>query len=222
MEIKTEEVNYFKNINGYLASPNKEGSYGGVVMIHENRGLNEGIKEYAEKLAEEGYLVLAIDLFQGETVPTVAEGMALMAKFDQGEGIENMRAAVAYLREKGAHKVGSIGWCFGGAQSLKLATSGEQMNGTVIYYGRLVADKEELSRIKWPVLGIFAGNDGHITPEHVEEFKKNLDELGIENDITIYPGVDHAFANPSNPQFAPKETEDAWNKTLEFLKKNLK
>ncbi len=133
-----------------------------------------------------------------------------------------MRAAVRYLKETGTGRVGSIGFCFGGAQSLNLAISGEKLDATVIFYGRLNADKDALAVIKWPVLGIFAGEDKHITPEHVHAFEQALEELGIEREIIVYPGVDHAFANPSNPQYAPEETEAAWKRTLAFLKKYLK
>jgi carboxymethylenebutenolidase len=96
------------------------------------------------------------------------------------------------------------------------------MDATVIYYGRLVTDTEELSAIKWPVLGIFAELDQGITPDNVREFKSSLNELGIQNEIYIYPGVDHAFANPSGPRYAPVEAEVAWKKTISFLEIYLK
>ncbi|HAS95752.1 TPA: hypothetical protein DCS99_05035 [Candidatus Wolfebacteria bacterium] len=116
----------------------------------------------------------------------------------------------------------SLGWCFGGGQSLQLALSGEQLNATVIYYGNVVTDIETLRAIKWPVLGIFAGEDRSISPKKVNEFRAILNELGISNSITIYPGVGHAFANPSGQSYAPEETKDAWQKTLVFLQQNLR
>lgn len=117
--------------------------------------------------------------------------------------------------------MGSIGWCFGGGQSLQLALHNDSMDATVIYYGQLVTDAEELSKINWPVLGVFAELDNGIPPETVNEFEMSLDEVGIENDITIYPGANHAFANPSGDRYAPKESKDAWQKTLEFFESNL-
>jgi carboxymethylenebutenolidase len=96
------------------------------------------------------------------------------------------------------------------------------MDATVIYYGQLVSDQDQLSSINWPVLGIFAELDQGITEDSVNAFESSLNELGIENEIHIYPGVDHAFANPTGERYAPVESEDAWKKTLEFLNNNLK
>jgi carboxymethylenebutenolidase len=88
----------------------------------------------------------------------------------------------------------------------------------VIYYGRLVTDPEELSKIKWPVLGIFGDRDDSIPVENVTNFKAALDSIGVPNEIYIYEGVGHAFANPSRDSYAPEQTADAWNKTLSFLR----
>jgi carboxymethylenebutenolidase len=90
---------------------------------------------------------------------------------------------------------------------------------TVIYYGNLVNDTESLSKIKWPVLGIFGDQDQSIPVDSVMQFEQALNEIGITNEIYIYPGVGHAFANPSGDNYAPKETADAWKKTLVFLEK---
>jgi len=134
-----------------------------------------------------------------------------------------MSTAVTYLEENYfPPSIGSIGWCFGGGQSLHLALTNPDMDATVIYYGQLVTDTEELSKINWPILGIFAGLDTGITPETVNEFETSLNEIGVENNITIYPDVNHAFANPSGDRYAPDEAMDAWNKTLEFFEKNLR
>jgi carboxymethylenebutenolidase len=81
----------------------------------------------------------------------------------------------------------------------------------------VINDTRELSKIKWPVLGIFGDQDQSISVDSVKAFKQALNETGVINEIYIYPGVGHAFANPSNPNYAPQETADAWNKTLAFL-----
>jgi carboxymethylenebutenolidase len=222
LETVAEEVAYFEGAKGYYAAPAAEGAYPGVVMVHENRGLRPEIRATAEQLASAGYRVLAVDLLGG-VGETQDDAKALTAKFDQQTGIKNMRAAAAFLREKGATKLASLGWCFGGRQSLELAMSGEPLDATVVYYGGGMATTvDRLKPIQWPVLGIFGDQDKAIPLETVKKFEASLDELVIENEIYIYPGVGHAFANPSGANYAPEPTKDAWQKTLTFLEKHLK
>lgn len=224
LPITTESnVPYFKAASGYFARPESEGDYPGIVMIHENRGLRPEIRMMADQLAKEGYMVMAVDLYKGTVVETQEEARELSQNFDQTTGIENMKAAAFYLREQGARKIASLGWCFGGRQSVALAISGEKLDATVVYYGGGMASTvEELRPIHWPVLGIFGDEDRAIPIEKVKEFESSLNTLGVENDIYIYPGVGHAFANPSGMNYAPTETKDAWNKTVAFLNKHLK
>ena len=221
-EVETTNVSYYGNSNGYLAKPATDGQYPGVIMIHEWWGLNDNIKQMAEKLASHGYVVLAVDLYDGQVGTTADEARQLRTSFEQSQWTENMNTAASYLEEShSTSSLGSIGWCFGGGQSLNLALNNENIDATVIYYGQLVTDTEELSKIDWPVLGIFAELDSGIPPETVNEFEMSLDDVGIENDITIYPGVNHAFANPSGDRYAPQESKDAWQKTLMFFEDNL-
>lgn len=221
-EITTEDVTYFQDFKGFYAYPKQEGSFPGVVMIHEWWGLNDQIKVTAQQLAKEGYHVLAVDLFKGSVAQTPEEARTATSALNQQEALNNLKSAVKFLKDKNATKIASLGWCFGGGQSMQLTLSGEQLDATVIYYGNLVTDKAKLSTVKWPVLGIFADQDQSIKVDTVKQFDAALDSLGIENQIYIYPGVGHAFANPSGQSYAANETRDAWTKTLEFLSKNLK
>jgi carboxymethylenebutenolidase len=223
LEVEIESVNYFGESNGYLVKPVSLGEFPGIVMIHEWWGLNDNIKEMAQKLASHGYVVLAVDLYDGQVATTSEEARGLIMSFDQNSGIENMNSAAMYLQENyNSELLGSVGWCFGGGQSLNLALNNQEMDATVIYYGSLVTDSEKLSSINWPVLGIFAELDQGITVDAVQSFESSLNELEIPNNIHIYPGVDHAFANPSGERYAPTESQDAWQKTLKFLNENLK
>jgi carboxymethylenebutenolidase len=237
--IQNETVNYYNNHSGYLvypisiqnqnnttdASVTTQAKLPGIIMIHENRGLNENIKDSADILARQGYVVLAVDLFGEVTAdPDRARELSSAVRNNPGPAIENMKSAVRYLGtldNVNASRIASIGWCFGGAQSLQLALNSEDqpLAATIIYYGRLVNDTAELSKIKWPVLGIFGDQDDSISVDSVKAFGRGLNETGVTNEIYVYPGVGHAFANPSNDNYAPAETADAWRKTLEFLKK---
>jgi carboxymethylenebutenolidase len=216
------DVEYYPGANGYFVRPAAEAVYPGVVMIHENRGLRPETRQAAEQLAREGYMVLAVDLLGG-TVETQEEARALTARFDQATGTANMQAAVAYLRNQGATKIASLGWCFGGRQSIELSVSGERLDATVVYYGGgMATTTERLAPIDWPVLGVFGDRDQAIPVATVRAFEQSLDALGVENEIYIYPGVGHAFANPSGMNYAPEATMDAWQKTVAFLEKHLK
>ncbi len=215
------------NFKGYLARPSDNGTYPGVVMIHEWWGLNSGIKYMADILASHGYAVLAVDLYNGSVAETSQRAGELSGEVRNNleTHVQEMEDATEWLKDRSyvdGENVASLGWCFGGGMSLQLSLSGEPLAGTVIYYGTLTDNQTELERIQWPVLGIFGGEDGNINPEMVKGFNQSLTELGKEKQIYIYEGVGHAFANPSGERFAPEETRDAWNRTLNFLEENLK
>lgn len=201
---------------GFLAQPAPAGDYPGVVMVHEWWGLNDEIREMAKRLASHGYHVLAVDLF-GAVATTPEEARAQVAALDQAEATATMRAAADALRERGATGIASLGWCFGGGQSLQLALSGEPLTATVIFYGRLDTDPANLSAIDWPVLGIFGAEDQSIPVAQVDAFEDALDQAGVPNEIHVYNGVGHAFANPSGDAYAPGPAQNAWDKTLAFL-----
>jgi carboxymethylenebutenolidase len=237
LEIK-KDVKYFDGASGYLVYPSTAtisttASATGkklpaVIMIHENRGINDNIRSMANTLAKQaGYVILAVDLFKGVSANDQSQAMQLVksVRGNPQEAISNLQAAVKYVSSLpfvDSSKIASIGWCFGGGQSLQLALHSEQhpLVATILYYGTpLVTDKQELSKIKWPVLGIFGDHDQAIPLQQINMFKAALDADGVTNQIHIYKGLGHAFANPSGANYAPQQTADAWQKTLAFLKK---
>ena len=238
VELQNSTVNYLEGAKGYLVYPasssqedqtvNKS-KLPAVVMIHENKGLNDHIKNMANLLAKHGYVVLAVDLFKGEVVTEQNDARRLTqaVRSNPEMAINNLQSAVKYLSSLpnvDPSKIASIGWCFGGGQSLQLAFNSQNhpLAATIVYYGSpLITDNLNLSKIKWPVLGVFGDQDTGIPVEKVNEFKATLDKVGVPNEIYIFKGVGHAFANPSNANYAPSQTLDAWEKTLSFLKKYL-
>jgi carboxymethylenebutenolidase len=231
--LQSKSVNYYDDSSGYLVFPTivtqeqQQQKLPAVVMIHEWWGINDNIKNMANTLAKEGYVVLAADLYNGEvaTDPNRAQELSQSVRSNQDEAIANLQSAVKYLSSLpnvNASRIASLGWCFGGGQSLQLALNSKQqpLAATILYYGTpLVTDKQALSNIKWPILGIFGDQDQAIPVEEVKQFETALNADRIPNEIHIYPGVGHAFANPSGDNYAPKETADAWQKTLAFLNK---
>lgn len=223
--ITSQSANYFGNATGYFSKPSQEGKFPGIIMVHEFWGLNNHIKDTADQLAGQGYIVLAVDLYEGQITDNQSRARELVtiARGNQSRSTENMKAALAYLKsQKDVTKLASMGWCFGGGQALQLALSGEELDATVIYYGTLVTNETQLSAISWPVLGVFGSEDTSIPVAQVKEFEAALSRLNIPNSINVYEGVGHAFANPSGMNYAPEETKDAWAKTLAFLAANLK
>jgi len=232
VKLQNKTVEYYQDSPGYLVYPvssndTLSNKLPAVVMIHEWWGLNENIKDMANILAKQGFVVLAADLYKGEVADNPQRAMELVqsVRNNQNNSIDNLQSAVKYLGSLpnvDSSKIASIGWCFGGGQSLQLALNSQEhpLVATIIYYGTpLVTDEASLSKIKWPVLGIFGDKDQAIPIQEVNLFRTSLDQTGITNEIHIYKGVGHAFANPSGDNYAPKETEDAWQKTLSFLKK---
>ena len=194
---QNQTVTYYENASGYLVYPLSNlpnnasvatEKLPAIVMIHENRGLNDNIKSTADILAKQGYVVLAVDLFQGQVTsdPNRARELSSDVRNNPGVAIENMKSAVAYLsslQNVNASRIASIGWCFGGGQSLQLALNSEDhpLAATIIYYGQVVNDTGELSKIRWPVLGIFGDKDQAISVDSVRAFEKALNETGVTN-----------------------------------------
>ena len=223
--LERSTVNYYSNATGYLVRPEYGANLPAVIMIHEWWGLNQHIKDAADRIAKEGYAVLAVDLYDGEvaTESSRAGQLAGSVRNNPEEAIGNLNAAVEHVssvQNVNSSRIASLGWCFGGGQSLQLALHTEKpLAATVIYYGNLVTNQTDLAEITWPVLGVFGSADQSIPIDTVNQFDAALDANGVTNEIYIYEGVGHAFANPSGDNYAPEETADAWEKTLAFLSK---
>jgi carboxymethylenebutenolidase len=230
--LHNSSVSYYdNNTTGYLVYPElanntqQQELMPAVIIIHEWLGLNEHIKNQADLLAKEGYVVLAVDLYRGEVATDSNRAMELASSVrnDPASAIDNLQSAVNYIKSLeivDGNRIASLGWCFGGDWSLQLALNSSEnpLAATIIYYGRLVTDTASLSSISWPILGIFGDQDQAIPVESVKQFASALNASGITNEIYLYEGVGHAFANPSGDNHAPKETADAWQKTIGFLR----
>ncbi|HSM30550.1 MAG TPA: dienelactone hydrolase family protein [Woeseiaceae bacterium] len=196
-----------------------------VIMIHEWWGLNDNIRVMAERLAAEGYIVLAVDLFGGEvaTTPGAARQLMLRAVENSDSLRSNLKQAYAFVTDTaGAPRVASLGWCFGGGWSLNTALLfPEELDAAVIYYGQVTDDEDRLAALEVPILGLFGSEDRGIKLESVRRFEETLERLGKDYEIQVYEGAGHAFANPSGNNFNAGYADDAWERTLEFLREHL-
>ncbi len=227
-EIAGSAVTYARigdtDIEGYLARPAGDGPFPGVIVIQEWWGLNDNIKRMADRLAGEGYLALAVDMYEGEVATDRDGAMKLMrASMEQTDRLEeNLRQAHGYLDAQGAIRVGSVGWCFGGGWSLRAAALlGDDLDAAVIYYGRVMTEESDLAPISAPILGLFGELDGGIPVESVREFEAAMEAMGKSASIHVYPDADHAFANPSGSRYNETAATDAWEKTLAFFEQHL-
>jgi carboxymethylenebutenolidase len=215
-----------EDVSGMLYEPSGKGPFPAIVVIHEWWGLNDWVKEQASKLADQGYVTLAIDLYRGKVASTGDEAHELMRGVPDDRATKDLLAASTYLRSQKnvkPDKVGTIGWCMGGGYALTLALNDPKLAATVINYGHLASEPETLKKINAPVLGLFGGQDRGIPPADVQKFADELKKLGKTVDVTIYPNAGHAFENPNNKQgYRAEDAADAWNRQVKFFAKYLK
>ena len=212
-------------VYGYFAAPSDVFEpLPAIIVIHEWWGLNDNVRAMADRLAGEGYMVLAVDLYGGKTAdsPNVARALMLDVVEDPAPAQDNIRAAYNFLTTAGAPRIGSLGWCFGGGWSLNTAQLfPEELDAAVIFYGQVTGDDEKLRPISAPILGLFGADDTGIKVDSVQAFRASLERLRKDHEIHIYPGVGHAFANPTGTNYNAEAATDAWARTLEFLGRHL-
>ena len=215
-----------ETVNAVMYTPPGKGPFPALVVIHEWWGLNDWVKEQASKLADQGYVTLAIDLYRGKVATTPDEAHEIMRGVPEDRANRDLLAASSYLRAQknvDPKRVGSIGWCMGGGYSLNLALNDPKLKAAVINYGHLAADEATLKKINAAILGIFGGQDRGIPPADVNKFETQLKALGKTAEIHIFPDAGHGFENPVNKQaYRAEDAGQAWKLTVDFLAKNLK
>jgi carboxymethylenebutenolidase len=213
---------------GYLAMPQDAAEpLPGVIVIHEWWGLNDDIKAMTRRLAGEGYVALAVDLYGGKTAatPDAAEALTSDVYADPDATRRNLQQAYDYLEKYAlAPRIATIGWDLGGDWSLQTALQyPSALDAAVMYYGRGVfTDRERLAPLNVPLLGFYGADDKSIPVRQVQEFRAKLLELGKNAEVLIVLRTDHAFANPSSPTYNEKAATESWATTLAFLERHLK
>ena len=207
---------------GYLATP-PSGKGPGVLVIQEWWGLVGHIKTVCDRFAAEGFSALAPDLYHGKTAnePDTAEKLFMALNIAQAE--KDLRGAAKFLAgHSSTTKIGAIGFCMGGQLALFAATLNSNVGATVDFYGVHPNVKPDYSKLSGPVLGIFAEKDAFVTPQVARDLEAAIKKAGKQCEIHIYPGVDHGFFNDERPDVYNKAAaEDAWRRTLAFLRQHL-
>lgn len=209
-----------RNVKAALAVPDKTPAPA-LLLVHEYWGLNDQIKSVAADVARQGYLALALDLYDGRVGQTADEARKYMGEVKPDEAADTIASWVTWLdsHARGTGKVGSIGWCFGGGWSL-MAGILAPVDAVVVYYGKVDRSPDTLKKLRGPVLGHFATRDGWINKDMVGKFEAAMKEAA-QAYTTHWYDADHAFANPTAGRYDEADAKLAWERTLAFLEKHL-
>jgi carboxymethylenebutenolidase len=212
------------DVNGAIAEPRGTGKAPAVVLVQEYWGVNAHVKDLVDRLAAEGFLVVAPDLYHGKIAKDSAEAGQLMTALDTLEAMKEIGATVAFLKEhaRGNGKVGVIGFCLGGALTFAAACHVEGLSAAVPFYGVPPADKVDYAKVTAPVLAHFANVDPWASVDKGEAIKTQIDAAGKTTmQLEVYD-AGHAFVNDTRPEaYDEKSAKLAWQRTVDFLKKHL-
>jgi carboxymethylenebutenolidase len=212
--------------SGFLALPAKTGRFAAIVAAPEWWGLTDWVKEQTGKLAAEGYVVLAVDPYDGKVATDATEASELSGGLKQDAAVGALKAAYEYLatrQDVDRDHIAAIGWGMGAGYVLRLAMIEQRMAAVIVNYGPLPTDPNDVQIIFAPVLGNFGAGDHGVTPTDVNAFQKTLIGLKRRVDIKVYDGAGHAFENPaSGSAYNPDAAADAWLRTIAFLNKTMK
>jgi carboxymethylenebutenolidase len=210
-------------IENYLALPEGNGPFPGVVIIHEIFGLTENIKDIARRFASEGYAALAVDLFAGRnrTICMFSFMSQLTFKSLDNSGIRSLKAALTYLGEQpevDSSKIGAIGFCMGGGFAISWACSDKRLKAIAPFYGSNPRPLAAVERA-CPVVGSYPGQD--FTAAQGKKLDAALDGYHIPHDVKIYPGAKHSFFNDQGSKYNAEAAQDAWQRVLAFFQEHL-
>jgi carboxymethylenebutenolidase len=230
IEVTPEDVAYGataeRNLTGYFVLPaDVVEPVPGVIVIHEQWGLDDYVRAMSRRLAGEGYAVLAVDLFDGQTASSQEQVDALLALFmsDRAATIDNIRQAQRFLEQNAlAPRVAVLGFGLGGQWSLEAGLEfGDTLDGVVMLYGQVVNDTGRLAALRAPLLGLFAAVDDSIPVREVTQFRSSLRDIGRSAVVLINSNVGHGFANPRGSAYNHEVASESWDTVLEFLDSSL-
>ncbi len=214
-------------MSGYLAKPKSgAGPFPAVIVIHENRGLTDHIKDVTRRVANLGYAALGVDLLSrvGGTVKFAppADPTQAINSLKQDDVNADLVASVAYLKSQSfvKPKIGVVGFCWGGGNSLLTAINSKDIAACIVFYGRNPNNIDDVQKIAGAVQGTYGELDQSITPG-VPALDAAMKKYDKPFEYKIYPGANHAFFNDTGPRFNETAAKDAWARLVDFYKKNL-
>lgn len=231
-KVKTSDITFKsgdEEIKGFLAEPEGRGPFPAIVVIQEWWGLTDWIKDNAKRLAAQGYVTLAPDLYRGKVAEDMPTASALRKGMPHDRALRDLKGAVDTLLAKdnvNKERLGSIGWCMGGGYSLQLALHDKRIKACTMCYGPVVTDADKLKPLNATILGIFGEEDGGIPPAAVAKFEAALKEAGKNIEAIKEFKAGHGFMRPGNPGgrnpvYREAEAKQAWKDIDKFFAKTL-
>jgi carboxymethylenebutenolidase len=206
---------------GWLAVP-EQAAAGGVVVIQEWWGLNDHVRQIADRFAAAGFAALAPDLYRGSVTRSPDEAGKLLMALDIERAHRDLQGAIDRVAREGGGRVGVVGFCMGGALSLFAACrAGDRIGACVVFYGGHPKVSYDFDTLRAPVLGHWAEDDDFANP-NAERFEQELSQRGHPFEFHRYPGTRHAFFNDTRPEvYDAAASALSWERTLAFLLKQL-
>ncbi len=226
-EIETESITYPANGQsgmGYLAKPQAAGPHPGVIVIQEFWGLDDHIKDVAERLAREGFVALAPDLYHGTFATEPDEARKLAMNMNREQAVKDLIGAVKQLKGMDGvqpKKFGCIGFCMGGSLTLALAAASPDIAAAAPFYAGMQPPADQLARIDAEMFCAFGADDAGIPLENVQKFEDALKSTGRNATVKVYDGAPHSFFNDTRPSYRPDAAKDAWSNALALFRRTL-
>ncbi len=211
-------------IRAFVARPAKAGTFPAVIMLHEFWGLTKEMTAKAQALADEGYVVIAPDVYRGSATSLVPRAIFQVASNPGSQIDADLETVFSWLAAQPGVKpdrIGIMGFCAGGANSLRYSLTNPRLAATVLFYGQVIIDPARLKALSGPVLGIFGEADTSIPLDGVRAFEAGLKTAGVPAQVTIYPGQPHAFMGSIEQIRQGGPQGKAWTELTTFLKASL-
>lgn len=210
---------------GFLARPDRAGACPGVIVVQEWWGLDDHIKDVAQRFAREGFAAFAPDLYHGRVTTEPDEAQKLMMSLDMNRASRELAKAAEHLAAQpfiGGRGIGATGFCMGGGLALTLACDSPHIRAAAPFYGVNPKPLDKLSNLRGPVFAVYAENDDFAGPPVRDQLANALQQYGKAHEIKVYPGTHHAFFNDTRPDvYNSAAAQDAWRRVLALFRESL-
>jgi carboxymethylenebutenolidase len=227
-DVRTESVQFPMNGEtgqGFLAAPEGEGPFPGIIVVQEWWGLDDHIKDVTRRFAAEGFIALAPDLYHGKVTKEPGEAQKLMMSMNMGQASKELSKATDYLAtrpEISGRGIGAIGFCMGGGLALNVACENPHIRAAAPFYGGNPNPVDKVQNLRGPVFAAYAENDNFAGESVRRQLEEALQQYGIKHEIRVYPDTQHAFFNDTRAEvFNRDAAEDAWKRAVSLFRENL-